>query len=399
MTQKQMAIKGYEAAPLETDSRVWVRRDSKGRIRLIRGEVLLSAARGEVYGMNVWDQEAKQKRLSWQITAPGYYRLNQVAGVTIVTPPTVYVEGEEKHNPYKRRDPETGQLVSVVVRKIALGRGPTGNLVAVDQTLELEPLAYLVRDLEVLKNKAPKDIRDMLRSEFEAERKRGDLPGWAFFPVLNTGVDVVGVAAKLSNAEVAKKLKDYQELVLFAERRAVTICERNALKRHPAIAAQTVTVDKNGNARVTVYGWVTDDSAEELQNKALDVAAGRATDVQVVQSRDMAAAEDVATETGDVSPDEQPPELPEGRAVIDVPDVQQEQPAEQPVVRPPEQPAENGDRQARLVQRIEQMEDALAPSAVADARAAAGLEPDTDPGALPPDLQEAYFNELRANLG
>ncbi len=383
MTQKQTAIKGYEAAPLETGTKVWVRRDTRGQVRLIRAEVPLSASRGEIYALPVWDADTKQKRHVWQITAAGYYRLNQVAGVTIVTPPKVYVEGEEKHNPYKRRDPKTGQLISVVVRKIALGRGPTGNLVAVDQTLELEPLAYLVRDLEVLKDKAPEDIRDMLQAEFEAARKRGELTGWAFFPVLNTGLDVVGIAANLANPKVAKKLKDYQELVLFAERRAVTICERNALKRHPAIAAQVVQADERGNARVTVYGWITDDPVDELQHKALEVAQGQATDVQVVQSVDVATAEDVETEVPDVEPSEQPPELEEHPAVQPV----KELPLEVPQVTPEE----------KLRQKITRMELALPPSAVAEARGAAGVELNAEH--IPQDKLQGYFNELRARLG
>jgi len=250
-----------------------------GIVKSFIAEVPLSEAHGEL-------MEVPGTGVS--ITAAGYYRLNRVAGVSILTPATVVVDGVPRGNPYLVHD-ENGTLKDVYVRKVAVGYAPTGQLVVVDQTVHFQVEAYFKRDL-MKKYRASKGAIGRITTK-EAARKEIETGKYMFVPIR----DNVGLLVDLSHPDVQRVLETHIENALYGDRKAATIAERNALKKHPALAIQRVNaIGEKGHrvAKVPVHGWV----AEEITPQRIYAAAEKAlAGVEVIEDATEVTEEDLAT--------------------------------------------------------------------------------------------------------
>ena len=285
-------------------------RDGAQQVRCVKANVRLTVEDGHMYRVQG----------NWNVTANGYTRINQVAGVTIVQPEEIVVAGETHENPYLEMHPERpGVLLRVHTRVLTVGRSATGQPVAIDYRLKWDPNLYLAQALKGItvwiddpsgakKNGRPRRVktspadavRDMLESEYRDERAAGALKGWGFLPLSSVGDDFLGIAFNVRHPTVAEKVGDQVNLVAFAERRAQTIARRNALRHHPSIAVTRVNprdVKENSDGRpvsgwvdVPVYAWPPDDrSVREVADMVVNGTQGTAPNVTSAQVVDEAA--------------------------------------------------------------------------------------------------------------
>jgi len=213
----------------------------EGKVQVITQDVILTKESGHIY-----EQEGK-----YQITAAGYTFLNKSAGVSILTPPTVIVNGKEQGNPYIIRNKDSHNIEIVNIRKISFGRAPTGNLTAIDQTLSYAPKSYFIKELTKLL-KIP-DLAEMRtkQSLSEAEQKN------CYFEEITSGFGIL--IKNINHQEFINKVKNLADNQIMGDRKAQTICERNCLRKHPAIGTSSVKIEGAGSnvyAKVQVYSFI-----------------------------------------------------------------------------------------------------------------------------------------------
>ncbi|MBU3205179.1 hypothetical protein [Clostridium algidicarnis] len=249
MENNQLAKEKQELAQLG-DGSVFIKRTSTGAIKAIRGKVKLEEKKGHIA---VIQNKA-------MITATGYNSMNQFAGVSIITPEKLTLpSGDIVVNPYPIIDPESGTIDKVWVKKTAIGYSPTGSLVMTSSTLLYDIRMYFIQDLnkKVQYNKGAGRMcmEQMLTEE---EKKKG-----MFLPIQGK----MGIWVDLTHQEILKCMDTYIQNKLFAERKAQTIAERNALKKHPALCqvyVDTQGADKNKVGFVDVIGFNSDLTREDL---------------------------------------------------------------------------------------------------------------------------------------
>lgn len=215
-----------------------VKHTSDGVVRSMLTRVPLNPAKGETYPMPYRTPEGQWKTRQI-VTAAGYDKLNQFAGMSFIQPATVMGDdGQQRPNPYMHR--EGGELLWVRVRTIGVGRNAAGSLVVRDYTLNYDLSLYLAQDLyskwSGRKSDTPKQWGTLHASDAVPKVQPGHkamaLP-WGVTLVVDLGhKDVVGLIAEHINR------------MRFAERNALTICTRNILKKHlgAAILGDELTV-------------------------------------------------------------------------------------------------------------------------------------------------------------
>lgn len=228
----------------------------------VEGSVALSNNEGTLYTI------AKKGAIA-RPTVSGYYALNKIAGVTILTPPSLKMPyGDEKPNPYLKLN-DQGKVEEVWVWKVAVGYAPTGQLVRVDQKLYLNLKDYLLQSLMEAAKKWAGSKEEGTRHP-EWNRKTGFLGAkdvapkegaWAWYPI----EDPVGFHFNLEDPDVVECFVQHVNRQRFAERMAVSIAERNCLKKHPAIAIDGVQVDVTGKAVVRLGGYKQSIAKEQLE--------------------------------------------------------------------------------------------------------------------------------------
>jgi len=229
---------------------VFVKKTDKGEIQSIKASMTLKETKGHVAVI-----EGKT-----MITANGYYYLNKIAGLSVITPPTLSIDGEkEAPNPYPIIDEKSGRISKVWVKKNVVGYGPTGNLAITSNTFSYDIQMYFIKDLvgKVIKDKTAGRI--CMETQLTEQQKQTG----AFYLIEGE----LGVWVDFSNYNVLKAIKTMSENKVFAERKAQTICERNAMKRHPAFANIYVDAkgtENNRTAEVTVIGYSHNFNAEKL---------------------------------------------------------------------------------------------------------------------------------------
>lgn len=308
MKQRNIALLG--------EGQGFVTRNKDGFVETIKAQVALSEARKEIYSVGGKNE----------ITAQGYNRCNQIAGLSILNPPRLFFAGDDQSNPYVEFDNEKKRTISfVAIRRIAIGPGPTQNIVAIDSTLLFSTYVYLLQDLQKRIKKVPA-AGGYGHGDYKPEHLEKVIKRCFPFEV-ETGVILY---ADLAHKEIQDALSQHTQRCKFAERIATTIATRNCLKAHPAIAAQTVQ-PVGGIARVTVYGTKTTYDFSKLQQMAEDISAGRAdlkeVEVQTVEAEatldevDQAQEEVIDTDVVGGSPDEEetppPPEEPPQRTAAE----------------------------------------------------------------------------------
>lgn len=270
------------------ETEVFIRRSANGHIKAVKGKVNLLESKGHL-------AEIQNKVM---ITEAGYRELNKIAGISIITPEKLTLpDGQVVVNPYPIIDPESGTISKVWVKKLGIGYSPTGNLVITSSTLLYDIKMYLIQDL-AKKVQYNKDAGRICMEQMltEDEKRRG-----AFFKIEG----FMGVWVDLSHKEVIKALDTYINNKLFAERKAQTICERNVLKKHPALSTTYVEPQgpqKGRYAQVTVIGFTSDLSKDELMYIAEQAEQGkeiniRGTEAEVIEGYDEVSEADVVAST------------------------------------------------------------------------------------------------------
>lgn len=252
------------------DGQVFVRRGPDGFVEAVQATVTLSERKKEIYGITK-DDKAKG---NYSITAQGYGALNRVAGVNMVTPPWLELrDGERVPNPFlvREKDALTGMTRTrgVWVRKIAVGPTPMGNLAAVDAKLYFDLDVYFLQDI-LVKIKWSPECGDvvMLNGITDDDRKKFLVIPWEYG---------LCIKANPAHKEIRSLIETQVQRQKFAERIATTICERNALKKHPAIACQNITATGNeGDKKVSVQviGWRKPELDQQIQDAVMQSANG-----------------------------------------------------------------------------------------------------------------------------
>jgi hypothetical protein len=278
-----------EVAQLGNNS-VFVRRDGTGSLQLIHKNVALSIAKKEIVDM----------KGSYIITVPGYNKLNQIAGLHIITPPSIIVDGIEQTNPAVIYDPKTGEIKRVVARKIAVGYSPNGNMVAIDTVRHYNFDAYYLQDLHAKTGKPDAArygtcIVCPFAPDAKVEEKgtmtyaRKDAKVYVFKPIK----DMEGIWIDPSHDEIKEVYKQHIQHQKFGDVTSQNMASRNAMKMHPAIAAAQVIM-KNGEAVVPVFGFRHSITREQFEEIGKTIAAGeQPKDVQVVHDEGEAEYEEV----------------------------------------------------------------------------------------------------------
>jgi hypothetical protein len=284
------------------DGEVFLRHREDGNIKSVSGVITLSEKKGHL-------AEIQGK---FMITNEGYLALNKVANVSLITPKTLDLpDGKTVINPCPFLDEKLGYIKKVWVKKIAIGFSPIGNLVMTSATLMYDPFMYFMQDL-IKKIKFNKNAGRVCTETMlsEAEKKTG-----TFFATVGN----MGMWGNLEDKDFLTCYETFIQSTLFAERKAVTICERNALRKHPALSQGYVDArapeksEKSHVARVSVIGFINDLTRADLERMAIEAEKGgnikyKGDDVVMIESDVETATEtdyEIEREDDEERPDEQ----------------------------------------------------------------------------------------------
>lgn len=236
-------------------------------------------------------------RGKWALTAAAYHKLNRVAGINIVTPPTLFYNGQEQSNPYVIEAKEPGVIKALIMRRMGIGFSPTGNLVIIDRTLYFNIATYFQQSLMKIANQKPgvakMGVRYFCPFAPDIEPKKGDDDEWYvvdknagkvwLFRQVEAGS---GLWLEISHPEMNDAFSEHTQRQKFAERIAQTILDRNILKTHPCIGIQNVVPDQKGIAQVTVYGWKHDFTQQDFQDIVEKTVKGEEIEAEVIRETD-----------------------------------------------------------------------------------------------------------------
>ena len=250
------------------------------------------------------------------ISAAGYNTLNKIAGISVLTPKKLILpNGDIVINPYPIVDPKSGSISKVWVKKLAIGYSPIGNLVITSSTLLYDVRMYFIQDLvkKIKKDKAAGKIctESMLTDK---EKATG-----IFLPTEGA----IGVWGNLQNSDALTCFETFIQNKLFAERKAQTICERNCLKKHPALAFSQLMVagtEKRHYSEVTVHGWSHNLTKEDfmrlerMYDDNEEITEYKGTHVEEIESDDHISDEDLVASEDEPVVKEETPAIPERTA-------------------------------------------------------------------------------------
>ncbi len=289
--QKQLeAYKSQNVAVLG-DGEVFVRRAAEGQIRAIKGAVTLSESNGEIAVI-------KDKAMT---TGKGFNAANQITSLSIITPEKLTLpDGSVVVNPYPIMDQESGTIRKFWVKKMAVGYGPTGNLVLTSATLLYDINMYFIQDLlkKVTYNKEAGRVcfEQMLTDE---EKQKG------IFYKIDGGM---GVWADVNHKDILKAIDTFVNKKQFAERNAQTIAERLVMAKHPALShiayVNAQGPDKQRTAKVKLVGYMTDMDQGQLLELAQKAEKGEdvkvdGKPVEVIETTAEASYEEMAAQADD----------------------------------------------------------------------------------------------------
>ena len=229
------------------------KRTKDGDIHSLQVTVPLNIQKGHVWKMGRWDPESRTVVPDYAVTALGYDRLNSVAGVAILKPPTLHIDdGRIVPNPYFERVRETDEIRRVRVRMVGIGRSSVGNLVAHDVTLSYDLGNYLAQDIWSKWTGKKKDAPKAWGKVYPFGRAPDNIKQNPQFLciAIPTGV---ALYVDLTNKDVLSVISEHIGKQKFAERNAETICKRNVLARF--FAVRRVHPADNGLFYVTFIAW------------------------------------------------------------------------------------------------------------------------------------------------
>lgn len=242
------------------DGEVFIKRNANGTIRAVKAMLTLHEDRSELAVV-----ESKP-----MIAADGYYRMNQIAGLTIITPDSIKVprpsgEGGSMTvpNPFPLIDDVSGTQKGVYCKKIVVGYSPTGTLAISSHTMFYNFTTYFLQDI----HKKVSYDSTAGRLCFKTQLSEDDLTKGIFLPIEGD----FGIYANTNHKDVIKCVSTWLQNKNFGERKAQTICERNAMKHHPALSVKIQNLqgpEKHRTGQVIVTGWQNDHSRQELEDIA-----------------------------------------------------------------------------------------------------------------------------------
>ncbi len=318
-------------------------RDASGRNKVIRSMVTqreLTVAKKEIacWG-NVWTKRGGEEvdGRSAMITAEGYRTLQQLAQITVVSPPYVSLPaqvggqraGETVPNPFIITNPTTNAFEGCAIRKVGMAYGPTGNLTFVDRTLyftlfeyfraevvntaEKHPTAAIYGGSETDVEQLVRDLADDRNLQTQAEMKEGSawkkkflIPeseiaiavahakrrAWRFLEI--DRITGMGIWYDCQHEAIRKSIRTYTQSGQFGIRKAEAIVERNVLRSHPLMPNMSIDpndlyADSRGKlcTRAKVWTYEVVDDATKMQElldafqRGLDVARLTAGPVSV----------------------------------------------------------------------------------------------------------------------
>jgi hypothetical protein len=248
-----------------------------GQWRSLRTRLRLSEKKGEIFSLSTYtkvDGEWKTVK-NHAITAAGYDHINQFVGVSFISPDTLrHIDGKDVPNPFVERDEKSGEIVAVRVRRIGIGRVASGNMTARDLTVTFDLRTYLAQDFwskwTGRKKDAPKAWGVLMPNQ---AIDRGSAMQEGPFGVNSCAYPMpagVTLIVDLSNKDVLAVLGEHITRQKFAERNAVTICDRNILKKMFGVAKLDESLT------VPVVGWIQDDhDMAKLGAIVADASEGR----------------------------------------------------------------------------------------------------------------------------
>lgn len=301
MPEKQLATLDEVSKELELvkkqsiaalgDGQVFIRRTADGAIKSVKGAVVLSEANGEIAVI-------QGKAMT---TGKGFYRANQICGLSIVTPEKLTLPtGQVVVNPFPVIDEESGTLRKVWVKKLAIGYSPTGNLVITSATLLYDINAYFLQDLMKKVQYNQGSGRICMEQMLTEDEKRTGI----FYKIDGS----LGVWANVSHKEILKCIDTFINKKQFAERNAQTIAERLALGKHPAMShlayVNAQGPEKKSVAREMVIGYIKDDDPKTMMDIAARAEQGEeiiinGQRIDVVNVTEEASHEDISIDVDD----------------------------------------------------------------------------------------------------
>lgn len=269
------------------DTAALVRKTPNGIVRNMLTNVQLRQSQGHVYQANIWNQEKKVAEKRWALTASGYFHLNQFAGVSFATPETLLApDGRTTGNPHITRN-EHGEITMVKVRRIGVGRNAVGNMIAVDLTVTLDLATYFAQDVWSQWARGDSTKPWGVLCDADTNHAVDGAPATGRYRKLRCPGGVV-LALDLSHMAVIKLFGEHINRQKFAERYAITVCERNILKKFLAVTYAPESLI------VPVVSWQTQDrSWREVLDVAEQVAkTGNATELDAVERETVDATKD-----------------------------------------------------------------------------------------------------------
>lgn len=280
MSEKNEVKKVPEKAVLG-DIPILLTRDENGYAKLVKGIVTLEEAKGHIAVI--------QNKST--VTATGFRELNKIAGISLITPNDLKTpDGRTVPNPYLILD-DKGKVKAVWARQMAIGFTPSGSMAVTSATVYYDVQMYLIRDL-VKKIKDDANIGKYCTQESLTldEKKAG-----MFLPI----DEFIGIWVNLQHKDVLKCLETYVENKNFADRKAQTIAERNAMKKHPALSFPIVDGQGamyNKVAKVKVLGYSRNINKAELLDLIEKAKDGNLEEFQGIPIEQI---EEVITEISD----------------------------------------------------------------------------------------------------
>jgi hypothetical protein len=230
----------------------------EGEVTAMFSRVPLRSENGEWHPMRAKGADGKTE-VRKAITAMGFQRLNGWIGVNFASPPTLWGGDGEVGNPHIERDGSTAKRASV--RRIGVGRNKAGVLMAVDLTLTYDLGDYAACELydawrPGYNEKNPAAWGRIVGSAEHAHPKPHEkvvaCPGDIYLVV-----DLTAQKPMQLWSQVMQRQK-------FAERMAVSICERNILKRFVG------TAYCSEDATVPIVHWSSPDRSRSHMQRVFE---------------------------------------------------------------------------------------------------------------------------------
>lgn len=269
----------------------FVRRDGDGFTESIKVNVELRESKKEIYSLGE----------KWCISADGYDKLNQAAGLSVVAPKSIFLHGQDVGNPYFEFGSDNN-LRAVTVRRVIMGPAPIGNLVAIERLLRFDIDLYFLEDLQF--KVSSRAGAGGYGTKAEKPNQLKDKSSVVAFPVGPAALWV-----DVSHVEIQDAFRSHIHRCKFAERSAIRMCERNCFASHPAIARRNVE-PVEGVAIVPVFGGrfiVDQDRIKELMTRFVEGNFEDMREVEMVKATDVDAPTlkevDTTSPEDELSPD------------------------------------------------------------------------------------------------